>query len=230
MSMESKKPTQDNEETNLNGYTLFSVGERYPGTTPPMGCQICLTDTLEVVVRMEKPSGKEVEQFRRMNAYGFYAGSDFPHGILIWHFSDSLSFETPFNPRREEIVRSDEVRAFLGGKINACRRVLLDENGTVRAIGLLGLDWELVGLLQEKWGDLNLDWSDYEERYGRLIAGASSQELWTKARKWPMTTHIVGGDMEEPKEKATEAKPCGKCEAAHAATCTTCGRSNARRR
>jgi len=169
------------------------------------------------MVRMENPSRKEVEEFRRMKAYGLYAGNGFPHGVLVWRFSDSLSFETPFNPRREETIRSEGVRKFLCGESNICRRLLLDEKGIVRALGILGMDWELVGLLRGIWGNPQLDWSDYEERYSRLIAGTSSQELWAKARKWPVTKHLTGSNASESDDETLQSFPCGACETKRAA-------------
>lgn len=203
--------TPDDEGPTPKGFTIFSVGERYPGTLPRMGCQVGMSDALEVVLRMESPSDKEVKAFRRMEAYGFYANARFPHGVLIWHFSDALSYETPLDPRQQETLCPDEVRAFLEGKSNVCRRVLLDQHGTVRAIGMLGLDWALVELLCEKWGDPSLDWSDYWDRYQRLIAGTSPQELWRGARKWKVKTHISAWPPDAP--SAPVSNHCGTCEA-----------------
>lgn len=208
--------TRNDRGLNQNGYTCLSVGERYPGMIPPMGAHLALTDTLNVVIRMNQPSAREVKEFRRMKAYGFYADDAFPHGILIWHFSDSLSFETPFNPRREETLRLNEVRAFLEGNANICQRVLLDEHGTVQAIGVLGMHWELVELLCKTWGDPDLDWSDYETRYEKLIEKASTPKLWANARKWTVTTHLSGANAGESDVETPQSIPCGTCETKNA--------------
>lgn len=199
-----------------NGHTVISVGELYPGPLPSMGSQIGLMDVLSVMIRLHGLSKEEVKAFRRLDAYGFYAAPDFPHGLLLWKFAGSLLFETPFNPRLEETMRPDEVRAFLRGKANICRRTLLDEHGTVKAFGFLGMDWELVDILKKTWGDPTLDWSDYDERYKRLASRASIKELWDKARTWRVKNHPMDGDDGESEHKE-EPRPCGKCEANGAA-------------
>lgn len=204
-----------NGRPSLEGYSVFSVGERYPGELPPMGNHLLMGNCLQMIVRMQRPSPKEVEGFRKIQAYGFYVGSDLPQGVLIWDFGQSLSSETPFNPRREEIIRPDEVRAFLCGEVNLCQRVLLDENGTVLAIGMLGMDWQLIGLLKSMWGDPNRDWSDYEDRYMQLSATTSTKKMWSKAQKWKVKSHLFGGGLDETNATMPGDKTCGECEAAH---------------
>lgn len=171
-------------------YIHLSVGQPFPATPPPMGCHLSMGTGLNLVVRVERPSGAEIRAFRNMRAYGFYTGDDLPQGLLVWYFSPVFFFETPFNPRLEETVRRREMRGFLSGRINACHRILLDQRGTVRALGMVGLDVGLVETLKGIWGDPLTDWSSYEDRYSRLTRTKSGSEIWRQARQWPVLRHV----------------------------------------
>ena len=198
-------------ELNTYGYSMMGVGQLYPGALPGMGCQLSIGTTLNIAVRMENPSDKEVTAFRSIQGYGFYQGKDLPHGLLLWHFGNERDVETPFNPRLEETVRPQDMQRFLNGKKNACQRVLLDENGIVKAIALLGLDWKLVELLRKTWSDPNLDWAEYDSRYASLATRRSTSDLWRRARKWAVANVTAS-------QESSDSHSCPACQAAEAKT------------
>ena len=191
---------------------LLQVGSRFPGVVPPMGISLSIGTTLNIVARIEHPSKKEIRAFRHTKEYGLYQGADLPHGLLIWRFSDSFGCETPFNPRLEETVRHGDVQRFLRGEVNACQRILIDETGTVRAVCLLGLDGDLVTSLRQLWSDPDVDWSDYELRYEKLMNWKSSDDVWRSARKWKVQAHMTEQAHATADIATSTALRCPRCD------------------
>lgn len=206
----------DSENTDMeselcaSGYTMISVGAPYPGAVPSAeGAHLAIGETLNIIVKLDGPTAKEIKAFRSIKAYGFYKEDDLPHGLLLWDFGNAFAApsETPFNPRLEESSRPDQMKGFLEGRTNACQRILIDEDGIVRAISLLGMDGELIDILRETWANPDLDWSEYDGRYFDLIARKSTAELWKRARKWTVPCSTAVQDQQD-------VHACDNCKAA----------------
>ena len=163
---------------------VISIGQPFPDPQfqfTPDGACLSIDGGLSLLVKLSHPTKNEVRSFKRMKAYGLYRDETLPHGLVLWHFGGTFIQESLFDPRLEETIRKESVSWFLDRQANMCLRYLVDHNGIVRALAMLGMDWDFVNLLISVWTNPALDWGQYQQRYWDLAQRRTPQQLWASA-------------------------------------------------
>ncbi|MGR3177973.1 MAG: hypothetical protein ACUZ8E_07940 [Candidatus Anammoxibacter sp.] len=158
----------------------IEVGKRHPfGTIPSEGCTLAIGQGLIMLLVLPNIQKSERIGFDHLLQYGIYKSDNFPCGLIIWEFEKDWLIETPFNPLKDEGIND-----FLEDDSNLLTRVLIDEDGIVRAITAGGLQWSFVKELQMTWSSQQLDWRNYESNMHMLIKKFTTKELWSLTRKY----------------------------------------------